>query len=90
MQQPRMKNIIIDHKEKQSVEELANMLEMIAQKLKQQAKFTFVRNEKEIEVCPKGTVKTEIKYTNKGSKHSFEIEFDWDEATIEKSKLEIR
>lgn len=83
-------NVIIDHKEKQTLEEFASMLEKLAQKLKDQGSFVFVQNDKETLVQPSSILKTEVKYIQKGTKHSFEIEFDWNEGEKGPEKMEIR
>lgn len=70
-------NVLIKHKEKQELLQFANILETIAQKLKQEGQFTFMQGEKEVVVKPSQSVKVEYEYTTKGDKHSFEIEFDW-------------
>ncbi|MGO4888862.1 amphi-Trp domain-containing protein [Anaerobacillus sp. MEB173] len=91
-QQRPVTNVILRYKEKQNVEDFAMMLETIAKKLKEQGKFIFVQNGEEIEVQPGPVIKTEIEYTQKGDKHSFEIEFDWYEGrqTEQGGKMEIR
>lgn len=69
--------LLLKHKEHQSTYEFATMLEKIAQKLKEDGQFTFVQGNEQIEVQPSERLKIEYKYTLKGDKHSFEIEFDW-------------
>lgn len=69
--------VLLKHKEYQSTVEFANMLEKIAQKLKNEGKFTFVQGTEQIEVTPADQIKVEYKYTKKGDKYEFEIEFDW-------------
>ncbi|MGM9926794.1 MAG: amphi-Trp domain-containing protein [Bacillus sp. (in: firmicutes)] len=83
-------NVLVDYEEKQTVGELAELLESIAQKLKNQGTFAFVQNDNETIVQPNERVKTEVKYTQKGAKHSIEIEFDWIEGAKAPSKIEIR
>lgn len=69
--------VLIKHKEVQSVQEFATMLEKIAQKLKEEGKFTFVQGTEQVEVCPGAQVKADYEYTVKGDRHKFEIEFRW-------------
>ncbi|MBM4761228.1 amphi-Trp domain-containing protein [Bacillus sp. B15-48] len=69
--------VLLKHKEQQSTVEFATMLEKIAEKLKTEGQFTFVQGEEQILVQPASQVKVEYKYTQRGDKHSFEIEFDW-------------
>lgn len=77
MKEKPITEVLINHKEQQRLDELATMLETIAKKLREEKKFVFVQGNEEIEVSPSDQVKTEYKYTLKGDKHSFEIEFDW-------------
>lgn len=72
-----MTQVLLKHKEYQSTLEFANVLEKIAQKLKTEGQFTFVQGSEQIEVSPADRIKVEYKYTVKGDKHEFEIEFDW-------------
>ncbi|WP_096202482.1 amphi-Trp domain-containing protein [Bacillus sp. FJAT-45350] len=90
-QNPLVTNTLIKYKEKQSIEELANFLETIAKKLKENKEFTLVQNGEEVTVQPSAMVKTEIEYTQKGDKHSFEFEFDWVEGEARNDgKMEIK
>ncbi|WP_107943175.1 amphi-Trp domain-containing protein [Metasolibacillus fluoroglycofenilyticus] len=79
MQKPNkpVSEVLIKHKEQQNVEEFATTLEAIAQKLKENGEFTFVRGTEPTTVRPSEQLKIEYSYTKKGDKHSFEIEFDW-------------
>lgn len=70
-------NVVLKHKEKQSLEEFAIVLETIAKKLKERGEFTFTQGEEAISIAPGKVVKAEFQYTTKSNKHSFEIEFDW-------------
>lgn len=76
-QQRPVKEVLIKHKEQQSVKELALLLEKIGQKLREEGQFTFIQGEEQILVQPGEQLKVEYEYTKKGDKHSFEIEFDW-------------
>ncbi|NSL52501.1 amphi-Trp domain-containing protein [Calidifontibacillus erzurumensis] len=69
--------VLLKHKEQLSPMDFAAMLEKVAQKLKEEGKFTIVQGEEQVIVQPTGQIKVEFKYTQKGDKHSFEIEFDW-------------
>lgn len=69
--------VLLKHKEHQSLEEFAATLEKIAAKLRTEGKFTFVQGEEQIVVEPTGQLKVEYEYTKKAGKHKFEIEFDW-------------
>lgn len=71
------KQVLIKHKEHQNVQEFAAMLERIAQKLREEGKFTFVQGTEQIEVTPAEQIKAEYEYIVKGDKHEFEIEFEW-------------
>lgn len=80
MMEQRMKpttKVIIDFEQKQDLQQFATVLETIAQKLKQEGQFTFTQGTEEVVVQPSQTIKVEYEYTQKGDKHSFEIEFDW-------------
>jgi amphi-Trp domain-containing protein len=82
--------VLLKHKEQQSVQEFAMILEEIAQKLKVEKKFTFVQGTEQTIVSPTGQLKVEYEYTKKGDRHSFEIEFDWREGTTEQGKMGIK
>ena len=69
--------VLINHKEQQSLHEFASTLETIAKKLREEGQFVFVQGEEQVEVQPSEQVKAEFKYTLKGDKHSFEMEMDW-------------
>jgi len=73
--------VLLKHKEYQSIEEFAATLEKIAAKLRAEGKFTFVQGEEQIIVEPTGQLKVEYEYTKKADKHKFEIEFEWLEGT---------
>lgn len=81
--------LILKHKEQQNVREFAEMLEKIAQKLKEEGQFTFVQGNEPVVVKPSELVKVEYEYVTKGDKHSFEIEFDWYTGEREKKKMLI-
>lgn len=84
------KEILIDRKEHQSLQEFANMLETIARKLKEQGTFTLVEGEKEVVVTPSQQLKVEYSYEKRGDKHSFEIEFDWKTGDHASSSFKIQ
>lgn len=67
MQKPNkpVTEVLIKHKEQQSVEEFATMLEAIAQKLKENGEFTFVRGTEPTTVRPSEQLKIEYSYTKK-------------------------
>lgn len=73
------KQRILDHKEHQSLNEFAQTLEIIAKKLKEQASFTLMKGDQEIEIQPNDLVEVEYSYKIKGDKHEFEIELEWRE-----------
>ncbi|MFF5995960.1 amphi-Trp domain-containing protein [Lysinibacillus sp. KU-BSD001] len=81
--------VLLKHKEHQSIQELAETLEKIAQKLRTEGQFIFVQGTEQVVVAPSGQVKVEYEYTKKGEKHSFEIEFDWYEGIHPKQKLSM-
>lgn len=82
--------VLIDHKEHQSLNEFATMLEVIAKKLREEQQFVFMQGEKEVVVSPSDRVKAEYKYGVKGDKHSFEIEFDWYTGESETKTMNIK
>lgn len=71
------KEVLIKHKQHQSVTEFAELLETIAKKLKEKQEFVFNQGEKSTVVQVGEQLKIEYEYTTRGNKHSFEIEFDW-------------
>lgn len=77
MVQKKLTQVLVDHKEMQSREQFATMLETIAQKLRNEGKFTFIQGEKVVEVNPSAQLQVEVKYEVKRNKHAFEIEFEW-------------
>lgn len=81
--------VILKHKEHQDVQQFATMLEKIAQKLKEEGQFTFIQGTEQIAISPSDQLKVEYKYTVKGDKHSFEIEFDWYTGEKKNQKIEI-
>ncbi len=84
-----MTEVVLKHKERQSVVEFATMLEAIAQKLKENGEFTFIQGTEQTVVGPTEPLKIEYSYTKKGDKHSFEIEFDWYTGTQAPKKMTI-
>lgn len=82
--------VLINHKEQQSLHEFANMLEAIAKKLKEEQQFVFMQGEEQVEVSPSERVKVEYEYEVKGDKHSFEIEFDWYTGDSERKTMTIK
>lgn len=83
------KQVLVKHKENQTVQEFAEMLEKIAQKLKQQGMFTFVQGTEQVEVTPSDQLKVDYEYIVKGDKHEFEIEFEWYEGKSGPKKMTI-
>lgn len=81
--------VLLKHKEHQSLEEFAATLEKIASKLRTEGKFTFVQDTQQKVVAPTGQVKVEYEYTKKGDKHKFEIEFDWMEGVESPKKSDM-
>lgn len=81
--------VLIKHKEVQNLQDFATMLEKIAQKLKQEGKFTFIQGTEQIEVAPSNQLKVDYKYTVKGDKHEFEIEFEWSPNSKVENKMTI-
>lgn len=81
--------VLLKHKEQQSPQELATTLEKIAQKLRTEGQFTFVKGTEQVVVAPSDQVKVSYEYTKKGDKHSFEIEFDWYEDAKAQGKMGI-
>lgn len=69
--------VLLKLKEKKSIEEVANLLTDLADKLKTDQKIVFAKNEGEVEVKPNAEVTLELEYTKKGTKHQFEIEIEW-------------
>jgi len=84
-----MTEVILKHKERQSIAEFAATLETIAKKLKENGEFTFVQDTEPTVVNPSEQLKIEYSYTKKGDKHSFEIEFDWYTGTETPKKMTI-
>lgn len=82
--------VLINHKQKQDLNEFATILETIAQKLRQEGQFTFMQGTEEVVVQPSQVVKVEFEYTTKGDKHSFEIEFDWYEGDAGPKNMTIK
>lgn len=68
---------IINRKEPQSLAELANTLEMIAHKLRDEGTFSIVEGEKVTNITPNNHVNVKIAYSTKGIKNKFSIEFKW-------------
>ena len=81
--------VILKHKEHQGVEEFAVTLEKIAQKLREDGKFTFIQGSKQIHISPNDQLKVTYEYVIKGDKHSFEIQFDWLEGSKGYEKMGI-
>lgn len=81
------KNWIIKRKEYQSVQELAQMLEDIAAKLKAEGSFSITEGEKTTTIAPGQRLEVEIEYSTKGNKHEFEIELEWREGSTNKSMV---
>ncbi|MDX5475866.1 MAG: amphi-Trp domain-containing protein [Bacillaceae bacterium] len=77
MENKPVTEVLINHKEQQSLNEFASALETIAKKLREEGQFVFVQGEEQVEVQPSEQVMAEFKYTIKGDKHSFEMEMDW-------------
>ena len=77
MENKPLTEVLINHKEQQSLSDFASTLETIAKKLREEGQFVFVQGEEQVEVQPSEQVKAEFKYTKKGDKHSFEMEMDW-------------
>lgn len=69
--------VLVKHKETQSLLEFAAMLESIAKKLKEDQKFMITQGNEVVEIEPSNQLKVEIEYEIKRDKHSFEIEIDW-------------
>ncbi|MCD8511952.1 MAG: amphi-Trp domain-containing protein [Bacillus sp. (in: Bacteria)] len=82
-------NVVLKHKEKQTLEEFAVVLESIAKKLKEKGEFTFTQGGEAISIAPGRIIKAEYEYTTKGNKHSFEIEIDWYEGEEELKSMSI-
>lgn len=83
------RQILIKHKEQQSIQDFAAMLEKIAQNLREKGKFTFVQGTEQIEVSPAELIKAEYEYVVNGDKHEFEIEFEWYEGARSAGKMRI-
>lgn len=84
-----VRQVLVKHKEHQTVQEFAAMLEKIAQRLKEQGTFTFVQGTEQVEVTPSDQLKVDYEYTVKGDKHEFEIEFEWYEGERATKKMTI-
>ncbi|WP_033829400.1 amphi-Trp domain-containing protein [Bacillus andreraoultii] len=69
--------VLVKHKETQSLLEFAAMLESIAKKLKEDQKFIITQGKEVVEIKPSNQLEVEIEYEIKRDKHSFEIEIDW-------------
>lgn len=78
-EQKRTKKVLIDYATNLSRNELADFLEKIASKIRDEGSFTFVQNDQDVLVSFPENVKTEIEYEVQGDKHEFEIEVEWRE-----------
>lgn len=87
-EQKPAKNILIDYATNLTRNELADFLEKIAEKIRQEGSFTFVQNEQDVQINFAEQVKTEIEYEQQGDKHEFEIEIKWYEGQ-KQGKMEI-
>lgn len=83
------KEVLIDYEENQTLVAFATTLEIIAKKLKEEGQFTFTQGTKHFTITPNAELEAEFKYEKKGSKHSFEIEFEWDENDVASGKMKI-
>lgn len=84
-----LKEILIDYEEKQTLVAFATTLETIARKLKEDGQFTFTQGTERLTIVPNAELEAEFKYEKKGTKHSFEIEFEWDEQDVASGKMKI-
>lgn len=70
-------NVLIDYATNLTQNEVADFLEKIAAKIREEGEFTFVQNEQDIPITFSDHIKTEIEYKQKGERHTFEIELKW-------------
>ncbi len=78
-EQKPITNVIFKYEQRQSINEFATVLEIIAHKLKEGQAFEIIQNDRSYEIHPSSMITAEMKYTTKGQKHSFEIELEWNE-----------
>lgn len=84
-----IKEVLIDYEEKQTLVAFATTLETIARKLKEEGQFTFAQGNERFIITPNAELEAEFKYEKKGTKHSFEIEFEWDKNDAVSGKMKI-
>ncbi|QGG49047.1 amphi-Trp domain-containing protein [Heliorestis convoluta] len=60
-----------------SVQEIADFLRLIADKLSQEGSFQVEQGGQEFLIRPAGRTQLELKYETKGEKEKFEIEIEW-------------
>lgn len=73
------KETIFYRKDHQTLAEFADMLELIASKLREEKEFVLQEEDKETTISPNDDVETKLSYKTKDSKHKFKIEFEWRE-----------
>ncbi len=82
--------IIFLSKEIRNINEVGDFLIKIGEKLKNQESFNLVKEGKNVEVSPKGSVKLELEYKIKNNeKHEFEIEIEWKPSYTSENKVDV-
>lgn len=71
------KIILVDHEEKMSLEQAAQILNTLATRLKEEGTFTLTHGEQTHEVTPSPNVELEIKLEKTNGKTKFEVELEW-------------
>lgn len=71
------KVVLVDYEEKMSLTEVANFLETIATKLKEEGSFTLIQGEKTHDISPSQTVTLEVKLEKRDDRNKFEVELEW-------------
>lgn len=86
----KQKQVLIDYESQLSRNELADFLETIASKIREEGSFTFVQPTGDVRIdFPEG-LKVEVEYEIENGEHEFEIEIEWREgAAGSTGKVEI-
>ncbi|OEF96647.1 hypothetical protein BHF68_07715 [Desulfuribacillus alkaliarsenatis] len=71
--------------ERRTVNEIADFLRVVADKLDTQGSFQIEQAGEQFDIRPEGNTKLELKYESKGERHKFEIEIEWKPGQEDKS-----
>ncbi len=70
--------VVFRSEEPRSVEEIGEFLVRVGKRLKEKGSFGLTQGDQQVEICPSGATKLELKYeVEGGTKHQFEIEIEW-------------